>query len=233
MKVVMLLSGGLDSSVLLWKLRAEGHDVRCLAVDYGQRHARELEAAEMVASIAGVPLLRFPMPSLRLLLRGSSQTDDAVAVPEGHYAEESMKQTVVPNRNLILLSLAAAHGLAEGCDAIGYAAHTGDHAIYPDCRPEFVHAAQIAFRLGNWGADGLQVLAPFLGWLKADIAALGAELRCPMHRTWSCYKGGTRHCGRCGTCVERREAFEMAHLKDPTIGGYICDDGPDLEGDCA
>lgn len=230
MKVVMLLSGGMDSAVLLWKLKSEGHDVRCLAIDYGQRHRTELYAAGRIATLARVPLLRFAMPSLRLLLRGGSQTDDAVAVPEGHYAAETMKATVVPNRNLIMLSIAAAHGISEGCEGIGYAAHTGDHAIYPDCRPEFVHAAQAAFRLGNWDAEGLLVLAPFLGSTKADIAKLGYRLGCPMGLTWSCYKGSHRHCGRCGTCVERREAFQLAGILDPTAEGYESDD---MEGDFA
>ncbi len=213
MKAVLTYSGGLDSTVLLYKLRIGGVEVRCLGVDYGQRHRRELEAAESICRSIGVPYRLADLRSIRSLLAGSSQTDD-VAVPEGHYEEETMKLTVVPNRNMILLSLAIGWAVSLRFDAVAYAAHAGDHAIYPDCRPEFVEAVRRVAELCDWHRVRLE--APFVGMTKTDIVRLGAGLGVPFERTWSCYKGGERHCGRCGTCVERREAFHVAAVPDPT-----------------
>jgi 7-cyano-7-deazaguanine synthase len=148
---------------------------------------------------------------------GSSQTDKSVPVPEGHYEEESMKQTVVPNRNMILLALAGAWAISTKSDAIAYAAHSGDHAIYPDCRPEFTEAMSDALRLCDW--HEVKLMRPFLyptPMSKADIVKLGTSLGVPFELTWSCYKGGEKHCGKCGTCVERVEAFQLAGVEDPT-----------------
>lgn len=213
MKAVLTYSGGLDSTVLLYQLRTGGAEVRCLGVDYGQRHRCELKAAESICRSLGVPYRLADLRSVRPLLAGSSQTDD-VTVPEGHYAEETMKLTVVPNRNMILLSLAIGWAVSLRFDAVAYAAHAGDHAIYPDCRPEFVEAVRRVAELCDWHRVRLE--APFVGMTKTDIVRLGAGLGVPFERTWSCYKGGERHCGRCGTCTERREAFEKAGVPDPT-----------------
>jgi 7-cyano-7-deazaguanine synthase len=215
MKVVVLHSGGLDSTALLATLLAEGHDCLALGVAYGQRHARELEAARAVCERLGVERVEADLSAgLAGLLTGSALTDPSVPLPEGHYAEESMRATVVPNRNMILLAVAGAVASARGCDAVAYAAHDGDHAIYPDCRLEFGNAMGDALALCDWRP--LRLLRPFIGTDKAGVVKAGARHGAPLDLTWSCYAGGERHCGRCGTCVERREAFALAGVTDPT-----------------
>jgi len=213
MKTVLTYSGGLDSTVLLYHLRSQGNTIRCLGIDYGQRHRRELDAAAIICRDLEIEYRIADLSAVRPLLAGSALTDD-VAVPEGHYAAESMKLTIVPNRNMIMLSVAIGWALSLKYDAVAYAAHAGDHPIYPDCRPEFVEAMDKAASLCDW--HRIHIVRPFITMTKADIVRLGAGLRVPFERTWSCYKGGPLHCGRCGTCVERREAFQIARLRDPT-----------------
>lgn len=216
-KVVVLVSGGMDSAVLLWLLKKD-NDVHALSVHYGQRHAKELAAAKILCEIAKVSHQEIDLRAVRVLLSGSSQTDDQVAVPTGHYADPVMRLTVVPNRNMMMLSVAAAAAIGWGGPepkAVAFAAHAGDHPVYPDCREEFVAALGGAMRLCHYDG-GVSLVAPFLDKTKADLAKLGAELRVPFAKTWSCYCGEERHCGRCGTCVERREAFHLAGVPDPT-----------------
>ena len=150
-------------------------------------------------------------------LAGSALTDESVTVPDGHYADESMKITVVPNRNAIMLSIACALAVTRDAGAVAFGAHTGDHFIYPDCRPAFVRAYQTMLNLVVEGLASIEILTPFLSMTKADIVRLGAALHVPFERTWSCYKGGALHCGTCGTCHERREAFALADVDDPTL----------------
>ncbi|MCX7044724.1 MAG: 7-cyano-7-deazaguanine synthase QueC [Candidatus Sumerlaeota bacterium] len=214
MKIILIYSGGLDSTVLLYHLRAEGHDVKCLTVDYGQRHRREIDAARAICARLGVEHRVADLGAIQPLLAGSALTSLEVAVPEGHYAEESMKQTVVPNRNMILLATGIAWAVSSGAEAVAYAAHGGDHAIYPDCRPEFVAAMAAAARLCDWRP--IEILTPFIRMDKAAIVARGAALGAPFQDTWTCYQGQERHCGVCGSCTERREAFLLAHIPDPT-----------------
>jgi len=215
MKVVAIVSGGLDSTVLLHDLVTK-HDVVALSFDYGQKHRRELDFARGQARALGVPWSCADMSALAPLIAGnSSQMRSDIAVPEGHYAAESMKATVVPNRNMIFLALAIGHAVAKGCDAVAYGAHAGDHAIYPDCRAVFAEAMQVAARLCDWREIAL--LRPFVSISKADIVAQGAKLKVDFSTTWSCYNGRDLHCGKCGTCVERREAFELAGVSDPTV----------------
>ena len=214
MKALVLFSGGLDSTVLAAQLLADGAETRLLSIDYGQRHAKELQQAEKIAEALGLPHRILRLPDLGPLLGGSSLTDDQVELPEGHYAEESMKATVVPNRNMILLSLAGGHALSLGFDTIAYAAHAGDHTIYPDCRPEFADAMESALGLADW--EKLSLHRPFVHLSKTDLVKKGAELDAPLHLTWSCYAGREKHCGKCGTCVERKEAFALAKVTDPT-----------------
>lgn len=213
-KVVVLLSGGMDSVTALYHAASEGDVAAALSFDYGSKHAaRELPAAAWHAAHLGVRHIVLPLPfiadyfSSALLLGGA-------AIPFGHYEEKSMRQTVVPFRNGILLSIAG--GFAESCGAGGVviAAHAGDHAIYPDCREEFMCAIGDAIRLGTYA--GVQLLRPFIHLTKGQIAARGAALGVDFARTWSCYVGADRHCGQCGTCVERREAFFEAGIMDPT-----------------
>lgn len=215
MKSVVLLSGGMDSAVLLYHLKYSlGHTVVALGVDYGQRHGKELVAARGVAKGALTELVLADLSACSALFAGSSQTSADIPVPEGHYAEESMKQTVVPNRNMVLLALATALAVSRKAEFVAYAAHAGDHTIYPDCRPEFVAAMDGAIRLADW--HPVRILGPFVDKSKADLVRLGRDLEVPFARTWSCYKGGAVHCGKCGTCVERREAFQLAGVLDPT-----------------
>lgn len=214
MKVMVVLSGGMDSATLLGLLvHTFGSDnVAAVSIDYGQRHGRELGSARRVAQWWDVSYQSVYLGGLGEHLGGSALTDAKVEVPDGHYADESMKLTVVPNRNMILLAVAAGVAMAEGYDAIGYAAHAGDHPIYPDCRPEFGDAMGKALRLGC----GVKLLRPFMGLTKTDVCRLGYSIRVPYDITWSCYKGLELHCGVCGTCVERREAFRDSGVPDPT-----------------
>ncbi len=215
MKLVIVFSGGMDSTTLLYQLRAGGHELKALSFNYGQRHAVELEHAQRIAEQAGVPYECVELGALAGVIAGqSSQLNREVAVPEGHYTEESMKATVVPNRNMIMLSVAVAHAIALEFDAVAYGAHAGDHAIYPDCRLDFVEAMRSVISLCDWRK--IELLTPYVDKNKSEICRLGAELQVPFALTWSCYKGGHAHCGRCGTCVERKEAFELAGVRDPT-----------------
>jgi 7-cyano-7-deazaguanine synthase len=206
MKTVLIFSGGMDSTVALyWLTLVLERDVLTLSVDYGQRHRKELEYAARMSSALGVKHVVADLSAIQSLLGKNSQTDRSVDVPEGHYAEESMKLTVVPNRNMIMLATAAGYAMAEGADSVAYAAHAGDHAIYPDCRPEFADALSGAIALADWKAMKLE--RPFITFSKRQIALLGKQLGVDFNKTWSCYKGGEIHCGKCGTCVERKEAL--------------------------
>ena len=216
--VVTTLSGGLDSVTLAHQLAAEGKDLVAVSFHYGQRHAKELDAAAACAARIGAAHHIVDLRSVGALLTGSALTDSAVEVPEGHYTDETMASTVVPNRNAIMLSVAVGVAVARGASAVATAVHAGDHTIYPDCRPAFIEAIEHEARIANEGfiAEGFRVLAPFLHASKADIVRAGAALDVPFETTWSCYVGGEVHCGRCGTCVERREAFDLAGVTDPT-----------------
>jgi 7-cyano-7-deazaguanine synthase len=210
LRTVVLHSGGLDSSTLL----AMTPDAIALTVHYGQRHAREIRSAKIVADHFRVEHVVVDLQEFGKAIAGSALTDSAVDVPEGHYTDESMAVTVVPFRNGVLLSVAAAVAEAKKARAVAYAAHAGDHAIYPDCRPEFADAMDAAINVGTTGR--VHVVRPLIGWTKQDIAVAAIELGVPVERTWSCYRGGDVHCGRCATCFERREAFFLAGIDDPT-----------------
>lgn len=221
MKTLVIYSGGLDSTVLLYDLHHAAHTLGALSVNYGQRHACELACASRICAGLKLPHQVADLTAIRPLLAGSSLTSPEIAVAEGHYTEENMKTTVVPNRNMILLALATGHALSIGAEQVAYAAHSGDHAIYPDCRNEFADAMETAMSLCDW--KPIKLYRPFVNWTKADIVRRGAELGVPFEQTWSCYQGGNMHCGRCGTCIERREAFDLAGVPDPT---HYADDAP-------
>jgi 7-cyano-7-deazaguanine synthase len=213
-KTVIIYSGGLDSTTLLYSLKAQGRDIKALGINYGQRHSNELVAAKNICDRLGVEYRVADLSSIKPLLAGSSQTDSTVEVPEGHYAAENMKLTVVPNRNMIMLAVAGAWAISSKADTIAYAAHAGDHTIYPDCREEFVDNLNKALGLADW--HSVTIERPFIHLTKGQVVKLGADLKVPYEMTWSCYKGGDTQCGACGTCVERREAFVEAGVTDPT-----------------
>lgn len=204
MRAVLVYSGGLDSTTLLYEYK----DSIALAVsfDYGSKHnKRELEYAALNCKRLGIRHLVIPLEFMGkyfksdLLIGGGD-------IPEGSYADENMKSTVVPFRNGIMLSIAA--GLAESydLDAIMLANHSGDHAIYPDCRPEFIEGMAAAVKAGTY--NGVKVISPYCNLTKREIALRGREIGVDFSLTYSCYKGGEKHCGKCGTCTERREALE-------------------------
>jgi len=210
-KSILLFSGGLDSTTLLWKLKP---DVKCLLFDYGQRHRRELHNAEAICRAYDIEHVRVNLEGIQGLIAKGSQTG-ADEVPEGHYAAPSMKTTVVPNRNMIMLSIAVGHAIATETHNVFTAVHAGDHAIYPDCRPQFYTPLRQAVWKGNYFR--VQIRTPFIKKTKAQIVRLGIRLGVPYALTWSCYKGEEFHCGVCGTCVERKEAFKLAGVEDPTL----------------
>ncbi len=211
MKIAVLLSGGMDSSVLLAHVVNQGNRAIALSVDYGQRHLREIASARIIAESFGVSHEIIALPAS--LMAGSVLTG-AGSMPHGHYADPSMRKTVVPARNTVLLAVAAAVAVREECQAVAYACHSGDHSIYPDCRPEFVQA--FSGVLGVCDYQPIQLVTPFLGLAKSDIVRIGFSLGFEFSLTWSCYEGQELHCGKCGTCFERKEAFAISGLADPT-----------------
>lgn len=212
-RCVVLLSGGIDSTVLMYGLISE-YEVWPLSVNYGQRHVRELTAARDVCADRGKWLLaRYGCINLSTLSRFTRCALHGVGdIPEGPYTEENMGVCVSPNRNMILLGVAAGYAQSIGAVAVAYAAHTNDASVYPDCRPEFIKSVRETILLST----GVRLLAPFADWRKSSIVRFGKGLNVPFVRTWSCYKGGELHCGVCPTCLDRRGAFEQSGVPDPT-----------------
>jgi len=227
---VVILSGGMDSFTLLHWVRLNviprltqrqpeiANVLSAVSFNYGQRHNRELRCAARICSDLSIPHCIIDLTVLRTLTPGSALTGN-VAVPHGHYAAENMKTTVVPGRNLAMLALTASHTesmLAPGETAqIYYGAHSGDHAIYPDCRPEFILAAMQTIRASTNDRIGLR--APFMDIDKTGILRRGLSLQLDYTHTWSCYEGGDKPCGKCGACVERAEAFAQNNMHDPAL----------------
>ncbi len=211
-KVVVIYSGGMDSFTLLHQAIEGGARVYALSFNYGQRHSKELHYAQKVCDELGLPHKIVDITAINQLLLGSSLTDD-IEVAEGHYEEESMKSTVVPNRNMIMLSLAVGYAVSIGANAVYYGAHGGDHAIYPDCRPEFVKRMDAVSAVANY--EPVAIRAPFLNSSKTEILGEGLKLGLNYAKTWTCYNGRERACGRCGSCNERLEAFAAFNLRDP------------------
>ncbi len=209
---VIILSGGMDSVTLL---HSEKERIAlAVSFDYGSNHnAREIECAAWQCRRLEIPHIVIPLKFMGEYFE-SSLLSGADKIPEGHYSESNMKSTVVPFRNGIMLSVACGLAESRGLRHVMMANHSGDHTIYPDCRPEFVRAMSEAMRCGTF--DGVTLEAAFTDMTKGDIAALGGRLGVDYSHTYSCYKGGARHCGKCGTCVERKEAFVMAGIEDPT-----------------
>lgn len=217
-KAVVIISGGMDSATLLYKMVNDGFKVSALSFDYGQRHKKELVYAQKLCADLGVFHKITDITAINDLLQGSALTTETIKVPEGHYSDVSMKSTVVPNRNAIMLSLAYGYAVSINAEKVAFAAHAGDHPIYPDCRPSFVIAFDAMEKIANEGYANpkLKLEAPFINITKSEIAKIGSKLNVPYEDTWSCYIGRKKHCGRCGTCVERKEAFKLSRVPDPT-----------------
>ncbi len=213
-KSVIIVSGGMDSVTLLYKLVKDvgKENVYVLTLNYGQRHAKEIECARWNCEYLCVHHLVVDITSISPLLRGSALTDN-MQVPEGNYADENMKVTVVPNRNMIFLSLAIAYAVSLGAGVVYYGAHRGDHAIYPDCRPIFIEKLNATAAVANY--EPVKIVTPFSAIDKGDIVKLGIFLGVPYEHTWTCYKGFEKACGTCGSCTERLEAFDKVGQKDP------------------
>lgn len=212
---VIIVSGGMDSTTLLYDRRDE--IALAISFDYGSNHnAREIPYAEMHCKRLGIEHITIPLDFMHKYFR-SSLLEGADAIPEGHYAAENMKSTVVPFRNGIMLAVAAGVAESRNLTKLLIANHGGDHTIYPDCRPEFISAMDSATNAGTY--VGVRVVAPYTNITKGDIARIGKKLGIDYAETWSCYKGGEKHCGKCGTCVERKEALAYAGIEDTTEYG--------------
>ena len=211
-KVVVIYSGGMDSFTVLNRALKDGKQVYALSFDYGQRHVKELACAAKVCQELNVPHKVVDISAINQLLAGSSLTDD-IEIPEGHYEEESMKSTVVPNRNMILLSLAVGYAVSVEASQVYYGAHSGDHAIYPDCRPEFVLKMNDVCKIANY--DAVEIFSPYLEVSKTAILTDGLAMGLDYSNTWTCYNGREHACGKCGACVERLEAFRDNNAHRP------------------
>jgi 7-cyano-7-deazaguanine synthase len=223
-KAIVVMSGGLDSTVLLYDVLSNdsiidpSKQVHAVSFDYGQRHKKELKYARLTCDLLNIAHTIVDITSITSLLKASVLTDHSREVPEGNYAASNMAATVVPNRNAIMSNIAAGLAVSEGANILALGIHAGDHFVYPDCRPDFVNRLQELLITANEGfiRPDFVIYTPFLYRTKADIVSEGRELNVPFKNTWSCYNGTAIHCGRCGTCVERAEAFALAGVADPT-----------------
>ena len=211
-KVVVIFSGGMDSFTVLNRALKDGKEVYALTFDYGQKHVKEIACASKVCQQLGVAHKVIDISAINQLLAGSSLTDD-IEIPEGHYEAESMKSTVVPNRNMILLSLAVGYAVSVKASQVYYGAHSGDHAIYPDCRPEFVMKMNDVCKIANY--EAVEIFSPYLTNNKSDILTDGLKMGLSYENTWTCYNGREKACGKCGACQERLEAFADNNVTDP------------------
>ena len=214
-KTVLSYSGGLDSTVLLYKLLADGDEVHCLNFHYGSKHNEvERQKAQQICAQNSVPFIDIELPFVNKLFN-SSLLQSGTELPLGHYSEASMKQTVVPGRNTIMLSIAIGYAESIKAQRIAIANHADDHGTYPDTRPEWVSSMSLVAYHGTF--ERIKLYAPFTHFRKSDICTLGQELNVPFKDTWTCYAGGSTHCGECGACTSRKEAFANANIPDPTI----------------
>jgi 7-cyano-7-deazaguanine synthase len=211
-KVVVIYSGGMDSFTVLNRALKDGKEVYALSFDYGQRHVKELEYASQVCKDLKINHKVVDISAINQLLAGSSLTDN-IDIPEGHYEADNMKSTVVPNRNMVLLSMAVAYAVSVGAGQVYYGAHAGDHAIYPDCRPEFVQKMNDVCLIANY--ESVEIFSPYLEVSKTAILTDGISMGLDYSNTWTCYNGRKKACGKCGACQERLEAFQGNGISDP------------------
>ncbi|APX93295.1 7-cyano-7-deazaguanine synthase QueC [Halomonas sp. 1513] len=214
---VVIYSGGMDSYTVLHRALREGHAVHALSFDYGQRHARELDVAGAVCQRLGVAHQVIDIRAIHGLIDNSALTDASRDMPSGDYDADNLAATVVPNRNMILLSLAIAQAVNIGAPRVYYGAHGGDHVLYPDCRPEFVERMNAVAAIANF--EAVEIVAPYLRRGKDQILADGLAMGLDYAETWTCYLGGELACGTCGSCRERLAAFAANGVRDPL--GYL------------
>lgn len=211
-KAVVVYSGGMDSFTVLNTAIQQGLDVFALSFNYGQKHSKELIVAAEVCQSLNIPHKVVDITAINSLMAGSSLTGDS-DIPEGDYESESMKSTVVPNRNMVLLSMAIAYAVSLEAGKVYYGAHSGDHHIYPDCRPEFVEAMNAVSKIANY--QSVEIVTPFLHSSKGEILQAGLAMNLDYANTWTCYNGREKSCGKCGACNERLEAFAEQGKTDP------------------
>lgn len=211
-KAVVIFSGGMDSFTVLNQVKQQGAEIYAITFNYGQRHVKEVQSAINICRKLTINHKVIDISVINQLIAGSALTEN-IAVPEGHYQADNMKQTVVPNRNMILLSLAVGYAVSIGADQVYYGAHSGDHAIYPDCRPEFVNKINDLCQIANY--HPVNIITPFLHHSKIDILTTGLKMGLDYSDTWTCYNGRAKACGLCGACQERLEAFRLNGVPDP------------------
>ncbi len=211
-KAVLILSGGLDSTTLMYDLLNKGIEVHAISFFYGQKHSKELECAHIMCDKLNVPHKIIDLEVLNEVAP-SALTRSEIEVPEGQYDSDNMKATAVPNRNMVMLALATSYAISIGANYVAYGAHAGDHTIYPDCRPKFVKHMTEAIASCDWSK--VELLVPYLYMTKGEIVKVGLSLDVDYSSTWTCYKGGDKACGKCGSCIERLEAFAFANAVDP------------------
>jgi 7-cyano-7-deazaguanine synthase len=212
-RAVVIYSGGMDSYTVLHRARREGYELHALSFNYGQRHARELDTAKQVCAELGIAHQIVDIRAIHGLIDSSALTDASQALPGGDYDADNLSATVVPNRNMILLSLAIAQAVNIGAERVFYGAHGGDHVLYPDCRPEFVEKMNDVAAIANFSPVAIE--APYLHKGKDEILADGLAMGLDYANTWTCYLGETLACGECGSCRERLAAFAHHGLSDP------------------
>ena len=211
-QVIVVYSGGMDSFTLINKAIKDGHEVKAISFDYGQKHKKELLFAKNFCEISKIEHEITDITEISSLLKGSALIDD-IEIPQGGYADNSMKLTIVPNRNMILISMAIGFAVSSKASEVWFGAHKGDHAIYPDCRPEFVEKMNAVALISDYKPIGVK--APFLNLSKSEILLKGIEMNLDYSKTWTCYEGKDLACGLCGSCNERLEAFKENELDDP------------------
>lgn len=211
-KTVVVLSGGLDSTTLLYHLIDEGHEVKALSINYQQKHSKELGFAKSICEHVGIEHRLVELQGLSAVLNNNALTNSEIDVPTGEYQEGTIQVTTVPNRNMIFLAVAIGWAADLKFNGVAFGAHAGEHTNYPDCKRPFAEAMNAAALVCDWSP--IEVHAPFIDWNKGQIVKRGLELGVPFEKTWSCYNGGENPCGECSTCVDRRLAFEQCNVLD-------------------
>ena len=206
-KTVVVFSGGLDSTTLLYHMIALDHDVKAISFDYGQRHRKELASARAIANLLSIEHRIVDVTGLAAIFGANALTDHDTSVPHGEYSPETMQVTVVPNRNMIMIAIATGWAIASGYDSVAFGAHSGAYTPYPDCQPAFASAINSASLVCDY--KPIEVLAPFVSLTKTDVVRRGKELGVDFDLTWSCYEGGERPCGKCSTCCDRINAIDL------------------------